>query len=389
MSRLLGMISLLMCVGVLAACSESDVLTSTTVSDCDIGSDASCEPGFECRAVGSGAFECIRAESADMGGQNSDDGGASPDLSVDMMVEDAALADCGDGVQNGNETGVDCGGSCPLACEEPEGCSVSAECTTGQCVEDQCVEPSCTDGEHNGLEGDVDCGGDCAPCADDMSCFVAFDCQSGVCVDGVCQAEGCDDLVQNGGETGADCGGRCSACADGLGCAVAGDCNSGVCSNAVCQAPVCDDIVQNGDETGIDCGGVCAACPPSCNDTVENGNESDVDCGGSCGSCGDGSSCDNNSDCQSGACNGGSCGQPVSATTCLEASQCFTACNVNVDAQICVQQCNPNNGSIAAYWALYTCAVPQCIEFTEPVSYVNQGCVATLCRALAIACGAL
>jgi len=43
---------------------------------------------------------------------------------------------CSDGIQNGNETGVDCGGSCP-AC------------------------PTCTDGIQNGDEEGVDCGGSC------------------------------------------------------------------------------------------------------------------------------------------------------------------------------------------------------------------------------------
>ncbi|MCB0644230.1 MAG: hypothetical protein KDC44_21450, partial [Phaeodactylibacter sp.] len=48
---------------------------------------------------------------------------------------------CSDGIQNGNETGVDCGGpDCP-AC------------------------PTCSDGIQNGNETGVDCGGpDCAPC---------------------------------------------------------------------------------------------------------------------------------------------------------------------------------------------------------------------------------
>ncbi|MBK8636590.1 MAG: hypothetical protein IPN72_24835 [Saprospiraceae bacterium] len=47
---------------------------------------------------------------------------------------------CTDGIQNGDETGVDCGGSnCP-AC------------------------PTCTDGIQNGNETGVDCGGNCTPC---------------------------------------------------------------------------------------------------------------------------------------------------------------------------------------------------------------------------------
>ncbi|MFZ9055500.1 MAG: T9SS type A sorting domain-containing protein, partial [Flavobacteriales bacterium] len=46
---------------------------------------------------------------------------------------------CDDGVQNGDETGIDCGGSC-AACE------------------------TCDDGIQNGDETGIDCGGSCAPC---------------------------------------------------------------------------------------------------------------------------------------------------------------------------------------------------------------------------------
>lgn len=47
---------------------------------------------------------------------------------------------CTDGIQNGDETGIDCGGDC-----------------------DPC--PTCTDGIQNGEETGVDCGGpDCDPC---------------------------------------------------------------------------------------------------------------------------------------------------------------------------------------------------------------------------------
>ncbi len=50
---------------------------------------------------------------------------------------------CTDGIQNGNETGVDCGGP---------------DCAP-------CAQPTCTDGIQNGNETGVDCGGpDCTPC---------------------------------------------------------------------------------------------------------------------------------------------------------------------------------------------------------------------------------
>ncbi|MFO0762990.1 MAG: DNRLRE domain-containing protein [Byssovorax sp.] len=74
---------------------------------------------------------------------------------------------CTDGVKNGDEKGVDCGG---VFC---------APCVT------------CSDGVQDGDESGVDCGGSkCAPCA----------------------APTCNDGKQNGMETGVDCGGACAAC---------------------------------------------------------------------------------------------------------------------------------------------------------------------------------
>lgn len=60
----------------------------------------------------------------------------------DIVQVGAAAPTCTDGVQNGNETGVDCGGpDCPTC------------------------PPSCTDGIQNGNETGVDCGGpDCPAC---------------------------------------------------------------------------------------------------------------------------------------------------------------------------------------------------------------------------------
>ena len=145
---------------------------------------------------------------------------------------------CSDGVQNGQETGIDCGGpDCPA-------------CPT---------EPSCSDGIQNGQETGVDCGGpDCLACPT------------------------CDDGIQNGGETGIDCGGpdctACPTCDDGIqnGGETGIDCGGPDCP--VC--PTCDDGIQNGQEAGIDCGGPdCPDCP-TCNDGIQNGQETGVDCGG-------------------------------------------------------------------------------------------------------------
>jgi hypothetical protein len=41
--------------------------------------------------------------------------------------------------------------------------------------------PSCTDGIRNGTETDVDCGGSCPPCLDGRSCLVGADCAAQIC----------------------------------------------------------------------------------------------------------------------------------------------------------------------------------------------------------------
>jgi hypothetical protein len=165
---------------------------------------------------------------------------------------------CTDGVPNGAETDLDCGGgSCP-GCPTGDGCFLSSdcavggcsggvcqppctsgtECPSGVCTGGFCRVPNCADGARNGSETDVDCGGSaptCVRCAAGDTCAVASDCESRVCSGGLCQAPTCFDGVQNGSETDRDCGGPgCSGCGLGQRCAAAGDCASNACVNAHC-----------------------------------------------------------------------------------------------------------------------------------------------------------
>lgn len=61
-------------------------------------------------------------------------------MSMAMIISCGDDETCTDGIQNGDETGIDCGGS---------------ECA---------VCPTCDDGILNGTETDIDCGGDCPTC---------------------------------------------------------------------------------------------------------------------------------------------------------------------------------------------------------------------------------
>jgi hypothetical protein len=110
-----------------------------------------------------------------------------------------------------------------------------------------CTVPSCTDGIVDGTETDVDCGGDvCPKCADGKKCNIAMDCADGVCsgTPKTCQAPTCTDGVKNGLETDVDCGGGsymggapCPRCSLGRTCTAASDCVAQSCQGT-CVCPM-------------------------------------------------------------------------------------------------------------------------------------------------------
>jgi cysteine-rich repeat protein len=70
-------------------------------------------------------------------------------------------------------------------------CGPACNTLAGQyCYQGACV--SCGDGIQNGAETDVDCGGGCAPCVGSQRCSGIADCKSGFCSSGVCCNEPCD-----------------------------------------------------------------------------------------------------------------------------------------------------------------------------------------------------
>ena len=219
-----------------------------------------------------------------------------------------------DGIQNGDEEGVDCGGS----------------------ATDPCPPPTCMDGLHNGTETGIDCGDEFGVCPEcpDPTCEdglqnihielnselpagyvvvveTGIDCDNSpitTCPD--CPLPTCFDGIQNGTETGVDCGGNCYIL-----CSDEETCNNGVMDgsetgidcdddpNSPCPTcPTCDDDIKNGPEFKVDCLDypipgfeACKICP-SCHDGILNVNddttgdidlfELDVDCGGpNCDDC--------------------------------------------------------------------------------------------------------
>jgi hypothetical protein len=68
---------------------------------------------------------------------------------------------CHDRVLDGDETGLDCGGSC-IACAGGEACAIATDCQSQSCDSSVCAAPSCDDGLRDGFENGVDCGGACS-----------------------------------------------------------------------------------------------------------------------------------------------------------------------------------------------------------------------------------
>ncbi|MBL9016096.1 MAG: hypothetical protein JNL83_18055 [Myxococcales bacterium] len=125
------------------------------------------------------------------------DGAVEPMLSLAFRVHlspcpvgrcaPATVADhCGDRVLDGDETDVDCGGSC-AACPGGDRCAVADDCQTAACsAGGTCAAATCSDGVQDGYEADVDCGGGCDLCTAGKACDFAIDCASNRCEMGRC-----------------------------------------------------------------------------------------------------------------------------------------------------------------------------------------------------------
>ncbi len=111
-------------------------------------------------------------------------------------------ASCEDGEQNGDETDVDCGGSCSEKCDDGEGCLVDDDCMSNDCGEDDTCQggdtdtdsggdPTCDDGVQNGDEEGIDCGGSCPD-----SCEPVEYCED-VDMDGFGDPDTCVDVPPN------------------------------------------------------------------------------------------------------------------------------------------------------------------------------------------------
>lgn len=84
-------------------------------------------------------------DGSDFGTDGSADGGS--------IRIDAATPACDDGIINGRETGLDCGGECG-ACPDGQGCQLNMDCLSGRCLDGECRPVTCGDGV---LDPEEDC----------------------------------------------------------------------------------------------------------------------------------------------------------------------------------------------------------------------------------------
>jgi|SRR5579871_4972612 len=125
---------------------------------------------------------------------NLPDGGGSEDLKTQNHPSDMTFKEpqpdfsppppsCSDGIKNGDETDVDCGGSCPQ-CPDLRSCLSNNDCVNFNCSNDLCcpgARGNCDGNRQNGCEVDLtsdpfNCGG----CGN--ACPNGEQCQLGNCV---------------------------------------------------------------------------------------------------------------------------------------------------------------------------------------------------------------
>jgi len=229
---------------------------------------------------------------------------------------------CFDGIKNGKETHLDCGGpDCGAClaqpCDPQNGCGNHSICAAADNI---CCDTACADKCEacvGAKTGEPD--GTCAPIPSgtdpDGECATAGGCGA---TPGKCR---CQDGVKNGDESDVDCGGTtCGGCSGGKMCGGNGDCAADV---AYCTAAkTC---------CGAPCDTPCSVCDPG-GQCVAAVGQSDTSCGPNhvCGAFGfgcvgvAGAPCSTNAKCLSALCTAGTCAKSTVGKPCNTTADCAT-----------------------------------------------------------------
>jgi formylglycine-generating enzyme required for sulfatase activity len=281
-----------------------------------------------------------------------------------LCVAEVCTATCSDGVKNGDETDLDCGGILCGVCENGDACAEGArDCRSGSCVDGRCVTcegpwtgptcetPTCTPACAN---GGLCTAPDTCTCTEDWSgpaCAApvcSASCQNG----GTCTALDTCACATNTGWSGP----TCETCATGWS---GPDCETAICptpcqNGGSCTAPDTCNCAAGTGWSGATCeacrpgwtGSACDSCAPGwsgldcavpiCHVACENG--------GTC-SAPDTCTCDSGWE-------GAGCGTPVCATPCQNGGTCSA----------------PNTCTCARGWGAPTCGIA-----IPPMVIINAG----------------
>ncbi len=275
-------------------------------------------------------------------------------------------------------------------------CNEDADCTNNNCVANKCTDPTCTDSKKNGDETDVDCGGSCPnACDQGKLCLEPKDCKSKFCKPKPVGMGGAGGTAGAGGALGGGGGavggaggaggaggnggaggggmmpdyGTCEPCGDDIDCdpaidhycdtntncvpqlnpgdtcAGGNECLSGNCpaQDLVCCDAACDQtcescLMANTGSADGTCAGVTAATDPDTECAAQPAS--------SCGALGTGCSG-----------NAGSCNMHPAQTECLAAS-------CNAGQQTTASECNGSGSCIAGTTSScggYVCGPSACL----------------------------
>jgi len=137
-------------------------------------------------------------------------------------------------------------------CEKDEPCTLNSDCQSDYCdsISKKCSIPSCNDGVKNGNETDVDCGGNsCNPCVFNRACIKSLDCVSKNCNGKCLESDTCKNEKRDGAETDVDCGGgACNKlCDEGKKCNTNLDCSATLeCKGNICKQGSSSVLPTNG-----------------------------------------------------------------------------------------------------------------------------------------------
>ena len=144
---------------------------------CPVGQDGTAAEGT---ADGDGAEGAEASADGAEGAEASADGNGDGDGDASGDGDGDLPPSCSNGVQDGDETDLDCGGVCGDTCKDGDRCKVDDDCINSPCNEEVCKDPVCAPGDNNGCQACLqqECCDSIINCFDDPKCACWFECIS-------------------------------------------------------------------------------------------------------------------------------------------------------------------------------------------------------------------